>query len=130
MVLGVAAVGLFISACGVAGIGDAAGARDSVSTQQKTDAKAALKNLINDLHALDAAYAAGDVAKAHSDLGKAEADWRKVIPAATVQDDSDIQVRFDRLTHNLSSKGPTKTVSAGVKAFVAELNHDVAPGLR
>jgi hypothetical protein len=128
-VLVVAAVGLFVSACGVAGIGDPGGGRNNVSTQQKNDAKAALNNLISDLHALDAAYAAGDVAEAHSDLDKAEADWRKVIPAATVQDDSDIQVRFDRLTNNLSSKASAKTVSDGVNAFVGELNHDVAPGL-
>jgi hypothetical protein len=129
MVLGIAAVGLFASACGVAGIGDPGEGRDSASTQQKHDAKAALNDVISDLHALDAAYAAGDVAEARSDLDQAEADWRRVIPAATVQDQSDIQVRFDRLTNNLSSKAPARTVSDGVNAFVGELDHDVAPGL-
>lgn len=129
MVLGVAAVGLFVSACGVGGIADPGDARANVSAQQKEDAKAALTVLITDLHALDSDYAAGDVTEAQSDLDKAEADWRKIIPAATVQDQSDIQVRFDRLTNNLSGKAPAKTVSDGVNAFIGELNHDVAPGL-
>jgi len=128
-VLGVAAVVLSVSACGVAGIGDPGDGAGSASAQQKKDAKAALSVLISDLHALDADYAAGDVTAAQSDLDQAEADWRKIIPAATVQDDSDIQVRFDRLTNNLSTKASAKTVSDGVSAFVGELNHDVAPGL-
>lgn len=127
--LGVAAVGLFASACGVGGIGDPGEGRDNVSAQQKSEAKAALGSLINDLHELDAAYAAGDVTEAQTDLDQAEADWRRIIPAATVQDQSDIQVRFDRLTNDLSSKAPAKTVSDGVSAFVGELHHDVAPGL-
>lgn len=127
--LGVAVAGTFLSACGVAGIGDPEDARANVSTQQKSDAKAAMSTLITDLHALDAAYSEGDVAEAQSDLDKAKADWRRIIPAATVQDQSDIQVRFDRLANNLSSKAPARTVSDGVNAFVAELDHDVAPGL-
>ena len=128
--LGVAAVGMLLSACGVAGIGDSEDAAGGhVSAQQKSDAKEALNTLVTDLHALDAAYAKGDVAEAQSDLDKAKADWRKIIPAATVQDQSDIQVRFDRLTNNLSSKASAKTVSDGVSAFVGELNNDVAPGL-
>lgn len=129
IVLGVAAVGMLISACGVAGVGDPEDARANASTQQKNDARAAVNQLIDDLHALDAAYAEGDVAEAQSDLDKAKADWRKVIPAATVQDQSDIQVRFDRLTNNLSSKASAKTVSDGVNAFVGELHTDVLPGL-
>jgi len=130
MVLGVAAVGIVISACGVAGIGEPEDARGGVTAQQKDDARAALDKLVSDLNALDAAYAAGNVAEAQSDLDAAKADWRKIIPAATVQDQSDIQVRFDRLTNNLSSKASTKTVSDGVKAFVGELNTDVASSLK
>ena len=118
-----------MSGCGVAGIKAPGDAPGNVSAQQKKDAKAAMNDVIEDLHALDAAYGDGDVAEAQSDLGKAEADWHKVIPVATVQDQSDIQVRFDRLTQNLSSKAAAKTVSDNVTAFVGELNHDVAPGL-
>ena len=129
VVLGVAAVGLVVSACGIGGIADPGGSRDNVSAQQKKDAKAALSHLISDLQALDAAYASGDVAGAQADLNEAKADWRKVVPAATVQDQSDIQVRFDRLTLNLSSRASAKTVSDNVRAFTGELNHDVAPGL-
>ena len=90
---------------------------------------AALNVLKSDLQALDAAYASGDVAEAQSDLDEAKADWRKVVPAATVQDQSDIRVRFDRLTQNLSSRASAKTVSDDVKAVTGELDHDVAPRL-
>jgi hypothetical protein len=129
--LSMAAVGLVLSGCGIgarSGIG-AAAAGSSASAQQKKDARAALDEVIGDLQELDAAYASGDAAEAHSDLGKAKADWRKVVPAATVQDQSDIQIKFDRLDHSLSSKAPAQTVSDSIRAFVAELHHDVAPGL-
>ena len=129
VVLGFAFVGLAVSACGIPGIGGAGDSRPNASAEQKKDAKEALSSLISDLQELDAAYASGDVAKAQASLDEAKAEWRKIIPAATVQDQSDIQVRFDRLSQNLSSKVPAKTVSDNVKQFTEELHDDVAPGL-
>jgi hypothetical protein len=126
VVLGFAAIGLVVSGCGIGDLGDS---RDNVTAQQKKDAKEALPDLISDLQALDAAYASGDVAEAQSELDQAKAEWRKIVPAATVQDQSDIQIRFDRLSQNLSNRASAKTVSDNVKAFTGELHGDVEPGL-
>ncbi len=126
VVLGFAAFGLVVSGCG---IGDIADSRDNVTAGQKRAAEEALPDLVSDLQALDAAYASGDVAKAQSDLEQAKAEWRKIVPAATVQDQSDIQVRFDRLTQNLSTRASAKTVSDNAKAFTGEPHDDVEPGL-
>jgi len=102
----------------------------ATSLQEKGQARYELDQVISSLISVDAAYAAGNTARAQAEFEKARSSWDEVSLAISTREARGPQLLFDSLQTKLKSGAPAVEVNSTVYVTLEELSEDIAAELR
>ena len=109
---------------------NATGQAVAASTQDKTQARQSLNEVMSFLRAVDTAYASGNATEAQTRFDQARANWNKISPLISAREAREAQLLFDSLGNQLKSGGPATKVKATVNGMLEELREDIRRELR
>jgi hypothetical protein len=109
---------------------NATGQAVAASTQDKTQARQSLNEVMSLLRAVDTAYASGNATEAQTRFDQARANWNKISPLISAREAREAQLLFDSLGNQLKSGGPATKVKATVNGMLEELREDIRRELR
>jgi hypothetical protein len=90
-------------------------------TQPKSESQQSLDKIIQNLKALDTAYASGNTAEAQSDFDTASNGWKSLSSKISARESREVQLLFDSIQTKLKDKAPAKDVSNVVHGTIEEL---------
>jgi hypothetical protein len=109
---------------------NATGEAVAASSQEKTQARQSLNEVMSLLRGVDTAYASGNSTEAQTKFDQARANWNKISPLISAREAREAQLLFDSLGNQLKSGGPATKVKATVRGMLGELREDIQRELR
>jgi hypothetical protein len=100
------------------------------ASQEKTQARQSLNEVMSLLRAVDRAYASGNATEAQTRFDQARANWNKISPLISAREAREAQLLFESLGNQLKSGGPATKVKSTVNGMLEELREDIRRELR